>query len=379
MRRYLGLIDMNSKVFKYLLVEIEKLERNDYKNTLDLSKIRDKSMRLIIEKINSLIMKYNSNKHNNLKFKSLLIRDLDTLSSVAEEISNGNLKVKIPDLNLIELGNIAITLSEMLENFNLLLRRLNIAENVNSASISILDFSTNIKNETSKLLNSFTEQTSSFEEVGASLEELSSSSINNYNLCNQGEKLSKSVFDMVRDAIKDIEVIVKDVEKIKTESKKVIEITKTVDDIASQTNLLSMNASIEAAHAGEYGKGFAIVANEIRNLADKSAQFAKKINLIIKDNDILIENAIKNINSFKIFIDTIWKVLKNVLDIIFEISNSSKEQSENINEMNKEMSLLQEKNQRNLELLEKIFLLIEKINSEIKVLYDISRKVIENI
>ncbi|HQJ06413.1 MAG TPA: methyl-accepting chemotaxis protein [Spirochaetota bacterium] len=359
------------------LSEMERLEKDDYKNSLELSKIKDKSLYKIAEKMNSLIEKYNSNRQNNLKFKSLLIRDLDKLTVITDEIGNGNFEVIIPDLNIVELGNISVAISDMLENLNLMTQKLNIAEKVNSISHSTLDSSDNIQNEISKLLNSFTDQTASLEELGVSFEELSSSSNNNYNLCNQSEKLSKSAFDMINDGIENIETIVKNIDKIKTESNKVIEITKTVNDISSQTNLLSLNASIEAAHAGEYGKGFSIVANEIRNLADKSSKFAKGITAIIKDNDVLIENATKNINSFKIFIDTIRNVLKNVLDIIYEISNSSKEQSENINQVNQEMNLLQEKNQENLELLETIFSFMNKINSEMKLLSDISKKVIE--
>ena len=81
------------------------------------------------------------------------------------------------------------------------------------------------------------------------------------------------------------------VQKIEKNSKGLVKMGKTIDSIAAQTNLLSMNAAIEASHAGESGKGFSVVASEIRKLAESSSKEAKSIDDVLKNMKELIDSA----------------------------------------------------------------------------------------
>jgi len=117
-----------------------------------------------------------------------------------------------------------------------------------------------------------------------------------------------------------------DIQEVTKESEYLLEINKVIQNIASQTNLLAMNAAIEAAHAGDVGRGFAVVADEIRKLAESSSQQAKTVSKVLKN----IKNAMGSIStstlaSLKQF-DDIDKGFKSVSDQSMEIRNSMEQQ-----------------------------------------------------
>ena len=111
--------------------------------------------------------------------------------------------------------------------------------------------------------------------------------------------------------------------KIQDASNQVVTIIKTIEDIASQTNLLSLNASIEAARAGEAGRGFAVVADQIRNLAEQSAKSAVNTRK-------LIEGSVYEINTGTKAALRTAEVLEGVVSSVKDIAQTSKELSENV-------------------------------------------------
>jgi methyl-accepting chemotaxis protein len=125
-----------------------------------------------------------------------------------------------------------------------------------------------------------------------------------------------------------LQEVAADIQEIARESEGLLEINSVMENIASQTNLLSMNAAIEAAHAGEAGKGFAVVADEIRKLAENSGEQSKTISTVLK--------------KIKDSIDTITKSTDNVLNKFEAIDSGVRivsDQEENIRNAMEEQSV----------------------------------------
>ena len=122
----------------------------------------------------------------------------------------------------------------------------------------------------------------------------------------------------------DMKALMEAMERISDTSKKIENIISDIESIASQTNLLSLNAAIEAARAGEAGKGFAVVAEQIRTLADQSAQSAV-------DTRSLIEGALREVSDGNDVALKTTESMENVVKGINEIATVSKELSENSN------------------------------------------------
>ena len=116
----------------------------------------------------------------------------------------------------------------------------------------------------------------------------------------------------------DMEVLVQAMSRINETSEKIGAIITQIEDIASQTNLLSLNASIEAARAGEAGKGFAVVADQIRNLADSRLAF------LVECAKALIEAAIHEVGDGNMYAEKASTSLREVVDGIQAIADSAK-------------------------------------------------------
>jgi len=203
--------------------------------------------------------------------------------------------------------------------------------------------STNM-NDISQAANS---QAASLEETAASLEEITSNITNNFETTIQMTKYGSQVKDSVLAGQILANKTASSMEEINTQTSSISEAITVIDQIAFQTNILSLNAAVEAATAGEAGKGFAVVAQEVRNLASRSAEAAKEI----KD---LVQNAeTKTLEGKKIATDMIEgyddlnKNISSTIDLIEHVSTASKEQSSGMQQINDAVNNLDHITQKN--------------------------------
>jgi len=177
-------------------------------------------------------------------------------------------------------------------------------------------------------------QSSGLEESSASLEEMASMIKVSSENAQQGLHLTKEAIGIVDNVNQHMVQMIEAINEINQTSEETSRIIKTIDDIAFQTNLLALNAAVEAARAGEAGAGFAVVANEVRNLAMRAAEAAK-------NTGALIENTVKAVRRGKeITLKTKEAFGQNVVyadkmsKLIEEITEASREQTEGIAQVN---------------------------------------------
>jgi methyl-accepting chemotaxis protein len=179
------------------------------------------------------------------------------------------------------------------------------------------------------------EQASAIEETSSSLEEMSSMTKQNAGNAAQADNLMKGAKHIVGKANDSLETLTSSMKDISAASQETSKIIKTIDEIAFQTNLLALNAAVEAARAGEAGAGFAVVAEEVRNLALRAADAAK-------NTSILIESTVERIKSGSDLVDQTNHAFSEVADsaskvgeLVAEIAAASKEQAQGIDQINK--------------------------------------------
>ena len=204
-----------------------------------------------------------------------------------------------------------------------------------------------LKNNMDSLSRNVTSQAAILEETSASLEEITSSVKNNSidvdKMLKYSNELSISVSHGYESA-KNSAVLM---DKINEKTKSIEEAISIIDQIAFQTNILSLNAAVEAATAGEAGKGFAVVAAEVRNLASRSADAAREIKLLVGSATTEANNGkIASTEMIKEY-DILNENIQKTKVIIENISGSLKEQERGIEQVNVAVADLDRATQQN--------------------------------
>ncbi len=191
------------------------------------------------------------------------------------------------------------------------------------------------------------EQAASLEETSSSLEEMASMTKRNSENAEKANDLAKQARHAADKGAGDMQTMSTAMEAIKVSSDDIAKIIKTIDEIAFQTNILALNAAVEAARAGEAGMGFAVVAEEVRNLAQRSAQAAKetaaKIEGAITKTGQGVEISGKVVQTLT---DIVTKV-RQVDELVSEVASASREQTQGIAQINSAVSQMDKITQSN--------------------------------
>ncbi|MDC9592643.1 methyl-accepting chemotaxis protein [Xenorhabdus sp. IM139775] len=202
-------------------------------------------------------------------------------------------------------------------------------------------------------LSSRTEQqAASLEETAASMEELTVTVKQNAENARQASELAVSASQTASKGGELTTSVVATMDEIAKSSKKISAIISVIDGIAFQTNILALNAAVEAARAGEQGRGFSVVAGEVRDLAQRSAEAAKEIKTLIDESVQRVNQGSELVNNAGQTMDELVKSVNQVTDLMAEIAAASDEQSRGIHQVAQAVSQMDQVTQQNAALVE---------------------------
>lgn len=239
-----------------------------------------------------------------------------------------------------------------------------IIKSLNEGSTQVTATSVQLLDTAQQLAGGSAEQASAIEETSSILEESSAMLQQNSGNTKQAAELSQQALESADRGNNEMQEMMNSIQEIKKSSDQIAKIIKVIDDIAFQTNILALNAAVEAARAGESGLGFAVVAEEVRNLAQRSAQAAKDTAGIIETNIELSGRGVAVADKVRGALNEITNQAKKVSELMDQISIASQEQSEGINQVYGAMSQIELTTQQNVANSEKSAIAADELKTQ---------------
>ncbi|WP_338539938.1 methyl-accepting chemotaxis protein [Paenibacillus tundrae] len=254
-------------------------------------------------------------------------KPLLSMVELAREVSNGNLTLKSDISSRDEVGQLAQALNRMVDNLKTLIDSIVMnsqsvaasSEQISASTQEIASTSTSQSSEAANISELFKELSLAINSVAASAEEAAE-------LSNDTVKTAREGGHVVQTSLEGMQAVNVKMSQLEEDSRKIGDIIEVIDDIAEQTNLLALNAAIEAARAGEQGRGFAVVADEVRKLAERSGEATKEITNIIK---VMQENTRQSVRAVADSVEQ-SSMTGQAFDQIIEMVNNS---SHKVNEI----------------------------------------------
>jgi len=221
-----------------------------------------------------------------------------------------------------------------------------IAEELAAGSSHIRLASDQLADSSQSLAEGATEQAASIEETSATTEEINAMTRQNADHSKAVTELMSETAGSVQEANQKLEQMVSSMQDITASSDRIAKIIKVIDEIAFQTNILALNAAVEAARAGEAGMGFAVVANEVRNLAQRSAQAAKDTTSLIEESIGTSRQGSARLGEVGKAVHRMTELSDKVKLLMDEVSAGSHEQAKGIEQITSAIRQMDEVTQR---------------------------------
>ncbi|HET8550316.1 MAG TPA: methyl-accepting chemotaxis protein [Bryobacteraceae bacterium] len=202
-----------------------------------------------------------------------------------------------------------------------------------SGAAQVASGAAQVASSSQSLSQGASEQAAGAEETSASAEELSAITQKNAEASSAAAEVAQSVSAAIQEGDATLQQMMESMQSIQTSSEKISKIIKVIDEIAFQTNILALNAAVEAARAGEAGMGFAVVAEEVRNLAQRCSQAAK-------DTEALIGESVANSRQGNVRLEQVGSVFHKITEsarrvstLVTEVNTAGQEQAKGIQQV----------------------------------------------
>ncbi|HHA1524322.1 TPA: methyl-accepting chemotaxis protein [Enterobacter cloacae] len=277
-----------------------------------------------------------------------LVTPINTVKKSIEEVTAGNLGVTIPEFGNNCAGRLIPGINSLSGNIATLVRE------IRASSQTAMTLSDQLSARSAQLSVKTEQQSASLVQTAASMEQMAASTKNNADNTRLASEQANQATLQARKGGELMGQVANNMQSITECAQQMTEIISMIDGIAFQTNILALNAAVEAARAGDHGKGFSVVAEEVRNLAHRSAEAAKNIKTLIEVTSNNVTQGVTVVSEAEKNMREIVAGSGNVSRLMDEISSSTSEQEKGISQITLALSELERVTQSNVAMAEEL-------------------------
>ncbi|MFB4433184.1 methyl-accepting chemotaxis protein [Enterobacter hormaechei subsp. steigerwaltii] len=277
-----------------------------------------------------------------------LVTPINTVKKSIEEVTSGKLGVSIPEFGNNCAGRLIPGINSLSSNIATLVRE------IRASSQTAMTLSDQLSSRSAQLSVKTEQQSASLVQTAASMEEMAASTKNNADNTRLASEQANIATLQARKGGELMGQVANNMQSITDCAQQMTEIISLIDGIAFQTNILALNAAVEAARAGDHGKGFSVVAGEVRSLAHRSAEAAKNIKSLIEVTSHNVTQGVNVVSEAEKNMHDIVTGSGNVSRLMDEISASTSEQEKGISQITQALSELERVTQSNVSMVEEL-------------------------
>ncbi len=284
------------------------------------------------------------------------------LANGMRSLSQGDLTVSIQEAFPSAYESLRLDFNDAVITLSSLIQRISeSASNVNDSSLDMASTANNMAHRTERSAAALEQTSAAVLELEATAKSTSSAASEVNAVMTNARSQAESSRSTVTNAV----TTMSEIEESSTAISKIVDM---IEEIAFQTNLLALNAGVEAARAGEEGRGFGVVASEVRALAQRSSDAASEINDLITKTRNQISNGVSQVGNAGDALNGILSLISDISDHVSGITNAAQEQSTTISEISGSVSKLEEETQRSAAVFEESLAASELLSSEAAVM-----------